>query len=267
MGNGISVLIADDNIEFGNLLNAHMNRERDLNVVGVARDGKQAIDMITDLLPDIVVLDIIMPEIDGIGVLETLKSSGRAGGSMFVILSAIGQDVFIQKAMALGAEYYVVKPFDVNVFISRIRQIYENKDSSPFSVIKKMPAGGFEKKEESVFDVELEVSELMKNIGILPYMKGYKFAKEAIIQAINDGKASMSITKVLYPSIAQKFNSTPQKVERSIRKIIDEIWTEGEESPNESVFGHKLSFSRGKPTNSEFIAIMRDKIKTENGLK
>jgi len=121
----ISILIADDNMEFVELLKEYMEQYEDLDVVGTAKDGLQAIEMIKSLKPDVVVLDIIMPNIDGIGVLEKLETHKMERKPIFIMLSAIGQDMFIQKAVSLGAEYYIIKPFDVEVLVTRIRQLYE----------------------------------------------------------------------------------------------------------------------------------------------
>ncbi|HEX3029447.1 MAG TPA: response regulator, partial [Clostridia bacterium] len=128
----ITLLIADDNVEFGDLLNEQISKEDDIKVLGVARDGLKAVEMIKQLSPDIVILDIIMPNLDGIGVLERMQSLQLMHKPLFIMLSAIGQDIFVQRAIILGAEYYIVKPFDIDILISRIRQIHndDNKNSN-----------------------------------------------------------------------------------------------------------------------------------------
>ncbi|MCX8128694.1 MAG: sporulation transcription factor Spo0A [Clostridia bacterium] len=269
MKDEISVLIADDNIDFGNLLNEYMQREEDIRVVGVARDGLQAYDMITTLKPDVVVLDIIMPNLDGIGVLEKISlPQSKSYKPVIIMLSAIGQDMFIQKAIALGAEYYVVKPFDVDILVSRIRQVYKEKHTVYFTqnTLLKNPAlkgaGG-----EPGNNLEAEVTNLMRDVGISPHMTGYQYIREAIIQSVNNSKAFTSVTKVLYPSVAMKFSSTPQKVERAIRNAIETAWSKGNNDSMDSLFGYTVNYDRGKPTNSEFIAMMADKVRISIGLK
>ena len=133
MSNKISVLIADDNVQFGDMLQEFINSNDDMQVVGVARDGVQAIEMIKDYNPDIVILDIIMPNLDEIGVLEKLSSLDLSKKPAVIMLSALGQDAFIQNAMALGAGYYIVKPFDLDVMVTRIREMYRQKDFSLFT--------------------------------------------------------------------------------------------------------------------------------------
>lgn len=269
MGNKINILLADDNIEFGNLLHDYLNRTDDINVAGVARDGIEALDMIESLSPDIVVLDVIMPNLDGIGVLEKIAAKALKDKPQFLMLSAIGQDVFVQKAISLGAEYYVVKPFDADVLLSRIREIYREKNLSAFSnnkaSVKPLPQNNGNTKTSN--SVEIEVTNLMRDIGIPPHMAGYQYIREAIIQTLGEQKIFGSITKSLYPAVAAKFNTSAQKVERGIRNAIESAWARGNPDSIDSLFGFTISYTRGKPTNSEFIAMMADRIRISMGLK
>jgi two-component system, response regulator, stage 0 sporulation protein A len=268
----ISVLLADDNIEFGNLLNKYLSQEEDIRVVGVARDGIEAFDMIIDLAPDIVVLDIIMPNLDGIGVLEKLSTMQLKRKPLFIILTAIGQDIFIQKAISLGAEYYIVKPFDINVLVSRIRQIYNDEKVTAFtqSKITQRVANETSKQPNQLkelnqinhsLNLEMEVTNLMHEIGIPPHMSGYQYIREAIIMTVNNSKVFSSITRVLYPTVAEKFSSTPQKVERAIRNAIESAWERGNPDTVDALFGYTVNNAKGKPTNSEFIAMIADKVR------
>jgi two-component system response regulator (stage 0 sporulation protein A) len=269
MKSEISVLIADDNIEFGDLLKEYMDQVDDIRVIGVARDGLQTLDMIVSHKPEVVILDVIMPNLDGIGVLEKLSAAKLGPKPLFIMLSAIGQDVFIQQAISLGAEYYIVKPFDVDVLISRVRQLYKEKRVSSLvensSFIRITPPNNF-KPSEQVRDLEIQVTNLMRDVGIPPHMVGYQYMREAIIQAINNSKVFSSITKVLYPAVAEKFNTTPQKVERAIRNAIESAWSRGNPDSIDSLFGYTINYSKGKPTNSEFIAMMADKVRISMGL-
>jgi two-component system, response regulator, stage 0 sporulation protein A len=270
MKSEISVLIADDNIEFGNLLHEYMSREQDLHVAGVARDGIQAFEMITSLKPDIVILDIIMPNLDGIGVLEKVTSEAGIHRPLFIMLSAIGQDMFIQKAIALGAEYYIVKPFDVDILISRVRQVYKEKYMTSFTqnkIFKDTVKQQESLKPEPGHNLEVEITNLMHEVGIPPHMTGYQYIREAITQTVNNSKTFTSITKVLYPEVAKRFSSTPQKVERAIRNSIESAWIRGNRSSIDSIFGYSINYERGKPTNSEFIAMMADKVRINLGIK
>ncbi|MCX7708271.1 MAG: sporulation transcription factor Spo0A [Clostridia bacterium] len=257
MKDEISVLITDDNVEFGDLLKEKFSQEYDMHVVGVARDGVQAIEMIRASMPDIVVLDIIMPNLDGIGVLEKISELKLEKKPTFIMLSAIGQDLFIQKAIVLGAEYYIVKPFDVDLLISRVRQAYKEKVRD----YRKRVTSPVVKPPRMAFDLEVEVTNMMREVGIPAHMSGYQYIREAIIQAVNNEDVFSSITKVLYPAVAKKFNTTPQKVERAIRNAIENAWTRGNPDSIDSLFGYASNFNKGKPTNSEFIAMMSDKMR------
>lgn len=257
MKDEISVLIADDNVEFGDLLHEKFSQEYDMQVVGVARDGIQAIDMIKSCMPDIVILDIIMPSLDGIGVLEKVAECRLEKKPTFIMLSAIGQDLFIQKAIVLGAEYYIVKPFDVELLISRVREAYKESIRD----YRKRVTAPISKPPQIAFDLEVEVTNLMREVGIPAHMAGYQYIREAIIQAVNNEDVFSSITKVLYPAVAKKFNTTPQKVERAIRNAIENAWSRGNPDSIDSLFGYSSNFGKGKPTNSEFIAMMSDKMR------
>lgn len=264
----ITVLIADDNIEFADLLKDYMDQYEDIEVAGVARDGLQVLEMIVSLKPDVVVLDIIMPNLDGLGVLEKLSTMQMDRKPMYIMLSAIGQDVFVQRAVALGAEYYIIKPFDVEVLVTRIRQLYKEKYMTAFTT--KPVARNSELINANIdrtYDIEVEVTNLMHEVGIPPHMAGYQYLREAIIQTVKNSKVFSSITKTLYPAVAKKYNTTPQKVERAIRNAIESAWARGNLDTIDSLFGYTINYSKGKPTNSECIAMMADKIRITMGIR
>lgn len=265
MGDRISVLIADDNIEFGNLLNEYMSQYEDIKVVGVARDGLQAVEMIKLLMPDIVILDIIMPNLDGIGVLEKMSKAQMDPKPMIIVLSAIGQDVFIQKAISLGAEYYIVKPFDADILVLRMRQVYNEKYTTHFTYKKYFHI------DSSLRDIknmsrekalEVEVTRILRTIGIPPHMSGYQYLRYAIMQTLKTtAKGNNSVTKVIYPAVAEEFDTTPQKVERAIRNAIESAWQRGNPEAFNVLYGCRMNFSRGRPTNSQFIAMVSDRLR------
>ncbi|MCX7922313.1 MAG: sporulation transcription factor Spo0A [Clostridia bacterium] len=267
----ISILIADDNIEFGNLLNHHISQEPEFRVIGVAKDGIEAIEMIQSSAPDIVVLDIIMPNLDGIGVLERMAQIKLDKKPQFIMLSAVGHDLFIQKAIILGAEYYIVKPFELSVLVTRIRQVCGEKAIAPLSTGNKQRSTGAraeaKKEADKARELELIVTNLMRDVGIPPHLSGYQFLREAIIHAVNTSKVFSPITRVLYPVVAEKYNTTSQKVERAIRGAIESAWGKGNIDILNSLFGYTIDCNKGKPTNSEFIAMMADKVRLGMGKK
>ena len=259
----IQVVIADDNREFGDILCEYLSNQEDIEVVGIARDGLEAYELVTEKLPDIAILDIIMPHLDGLGVLEKLNATQMAKRPLYIILSAVGQDKITQRALALGAEYYVVKPFDIEVLVSRIRQL---KGYGQTAVIRS--ESGREVKPASnpgnlQHSLEVEVTNIMHEIGIPAHIKGYQYLRDAIMMVVKDLDIINSITKQLYPSIARIYNTTPSRVERAIRHAIEVAWSRGKVDAIDSLFGYTVSIGKGKPTNSEFIAMVADKLRLE----
>lgn len=258
----VQVLIADDNKEFGDILCEYLSNQEDIQVVGVARDGKEAIELIEANQPDIVVLDIIMPLLDGLGVLERIKTSSITKKPSVIILSAVGYDKITQKALALGAEYYVVKPFDMEVLISRIRQL---NDLAQFAVIKSEFTSEVKQSYRSSApkNLEVEVTGIMHEIGVPAHIKGYQYLRDAIMMVVKDLDIINSITKQLYPTVARQYNTTPSRVERAIRHAIEVAWSRGQVDTIDSLFGYTVNIGKGKPTNSEFIAMVADKLRLE----
>ncbi len=268
----ISVLLVDDNIEFCNLLNEYISEYEDIHIIGIARDGIEAIEMIDVFKPDVVLLDIVMPNLDGIGVLEKFAKKHNKTKPMFIIISAIGQDAFIKKAILLGAEYYIVKPFDVGILVSRIRQMFTEKYIPPISSggIRKLESESIAKKEpEPENTLEIAVTSMMLNAGIPPHIIGYRYVREAVIQMLSDDyKAFNSITKVIYPAVAEKFNTTAQKVERSIRNAIDSAWDRMKQNRQDTINSSEIYWhKKTKPTNFEFIATLADMVRVNLGIK
>ena len=268
MNKKITVLIADDNSEFSATLAGYINAEEDLELVGMARDGVDAFDMIKNLEPDIVLLDVIMPRLDGLGVLERLEENNIEKMPMCIMLSAVGQDKITQKAINLGAQYYIVKPFEISVLIKRIKELkffqpvqskipYTSREIKT-SYIEIAPN---EKKNEE--NLEALVTNMIHEIGVPAHIKGYQYLREAIMMVVNDIDIINQITKQLYPDIAKKYHTTPSRVERAIRHAIEVAWGRGEPAVVENIFGYTVSASKGKPTNSEFIAMIADKLRLE----
>ena len=208
MNKKITVLIADDNSEFSATLAGYINAEEDLELVGIARDGVDAFDMIKNLEPDIVLLDVIMPRLDGLGVLERLEENNIEKMPMCIMLSAVGQDKITQKAINLGAQYYIVKPFEISVLIKRIKELkffqpvqskipYTSREIKT-SYIEIAPN---EKKNEE--NLEALVTNMIHEIGVPAHIKGYQYLREAIMMVVNDIDIINQITKQLYPEIAQ----------------------------------------------------------------
>lgn len=250
----IKLLIADDNKEFCDLVCEFFRNEEDMEVLGAANDGLEALEKIEELSPDVLILDLIMPNLDGLGVLEKLANSDKK--PRIVVLSAVGQDKITQRALSLGANYYIVKPFDLNILLDRVREMTENT-----VVIKKSKAATAPQDKKS--DLEIEITNIIHEIGIPAHIKGYFYLREAIYMVINNVDLLSAVTKILYPSIAAKFNTTPSRVERAIRHAIEVAWNRGCIETINNLFGYTIPKDKGKPTNSEFIAMISDKLRME----
>ena len=209
-----------------------------------------------------------MPHLDGIGVLEKMNVIKTNKKPICIMLSAVGQDKITQKAVNLGAEYYVVKPFDIELLIKRIRELKDfvpgqNVNNFIGKEIKQhyveIPLNG-EKNQENL---EALVTNIIHEVGVPAHIKGYQYLREAIIMVVNDIDVINQITKSLYPKIAYKFNTTPSRVERAIRHAIEVAWGRGQQDVVENIFGYTISAAKGKPTNSEFIAMIADKLRLE----
>jgi len=261
----ISVLIADDNKEFCSILNDYLLNQRDIIVTAVAKDGREALALIEEKQPDLVVLDIIMPHLDGLGVLEKLNSMNLEKMPRIIVLSAVGQDKITQKAITLGADYYVVKPFDMDVFTKRIRELFNGSSNE---VVKKHSSTIVETEAKPVskgpIDLETEITNIIHEIGVPAHIKGYMYLREAITMVVNDMELLSAVTKELYPSIAKKYNTTASRVERAIRHAIEVAWGRGQVDAINKLFGYTIHNEKGKPTNSEFIAIIADKLRLKN---
>ena len=263
----VTILIADDNQEFARTLANYIQEQEDMEVIGLAKDGEEAIDMITNIAPDVVLLDVIMPHLDGIGVLEKINMIKSEKKPTCIMLSAVGQDNITQRAISLGAEYYVVKPFDIELLIKRIRQLKDFKPSQNSNnfISREIKNQYIELNNSSDEEKNLEalVTNIIHGVGVPAHIKGYQYLREAIIMVVKDIDVINQITKSLYPQIAFKFNTTPSRVERAIRHAIEVAWGRGDQKTVENIFGYTISAAKGKPTNSEFIAMIADKLRLE----
>lgn len=264
----ISVLIADDNADFANTLTNYLEKQEDMEIIGMAKDGNEAYDMIIASNPDVVLLDVIMPHLDGLGVLEKLSNTKTEKHPMCIMLSAVGQDKITQKAISLGAEYYVVKPFDIELLIKRIREIksHQNIPLKTNIISREIKSPYIEISEDAKKDeknLEALVTNIIHEVGIPAHIKGYQYLREAIMMVVNDIDVINQITKQLYPEIAKTYHTTPSRVERAIRHAIEVAWGRGQIDKVENIFGYTVNAQKGKPTNSEFIAMIADKLRLE----
>lgn len=257
----IKIAIADDNENMLRMLTDLVSREEELNVVGTAKNGEEACEVIRTKEPDIVLLDIVMPKLDGLGVMDrTNKDKSIRKHPNYIIISAIGQENVTEDAFRLGATYYLMKPFDQETLVSRLRFMKNHLSKKTAEAGK---GGVYERSPEPDRDLETDVTNMIHEIGVPAHIKGYQYLREAIVMSVNDIDMLNSITKILYPTIAKEYQTTPSRVERAIRHAIEVAWSRGKMDTIDELFGYTISNGKGKPTNSEFIALIADKIRLD----
>lgn len=267
MGLKTKIMVVDDNREFVKLLTMYINSQSDMEVISSSYDGQDVIERLKELKPDILLLDIIMPEKDGLAVLEDMiKDSELSVKPTTIVMSAIGQEKITQKAIALGATYYVVKPFDMATLVERLRDLIDNQTgySVPNASAYYSNTSINSSNSNMSAPIEVRVTNIIHDVGVPAHIKGYQYIREAIMLAIENEDIINAITKTLYPSLAKKFCTTPSRVERAIRHAIEVAWNRGQIEMHDKIFGYTVNSNKGKPTNSEFIAMIADKLRLED---
>lgn len=254
------VLIADDDKDYVKSLKNVFASMPGYREVICAYDGAEAIEMIESESPDVVILDMIMPNLDGIGVLERINKLQTTKKPTVVVVSAIMNDSIASKAVNLGAQYFMRKPVDLKILAERVEMFAQSDTEEEAKPIIRISD---KKKEVTEKDIEIMVTNIIHEIGIPAHIKGYQYLRYAIIMVAKDIEIINSITKSLYPTVAQAFNTTPSRVERAIRHAIEVAWDRGDTEVLNSFFGFTIANSKGKPTNSEFIAMIADKLRLE----
>ena len=258
----LNVGIADDNELMVHLLSDIVARDEELQVVGTACNGEEAYKMIKTKEPDVVLLDIVMPKLDGLGVIDKVKKDKTLKKfPTFIMISAIGQERVTEDAFKLGADYYIMKPFDRDMIVNRIKMVRHHENRKSFHMRRINPGENPEQLQKSL---ESRVTDIIHEIGVPAHIKGYQYLRDAIIMSVNDIEMLNSITKILYPTIAKKYQTTASRVERAIRHAIEVSWNRGKMDTIDALFGYTINNGKGKPTNSEFIALIADKIRLEN---
>lgn len=257
MGQKTRIIVVEDNPHLREMISALIDMQEDMEIVGMSNNGYKGKEMIVKLRPDVVILDMIMPQLDGLGVMEQLHKSGLEPFPSIICLSAVGHEDIIKKAIDLGAKYYMVKPFDLDMLVKRIREMPLTNQGEYIDASFRKPVVQNMAKN---INIEEKITNIFLTIGIPAHIKGYHYLREAIKMVVEDNDIINRITKELYPGVAKKFNTTPSKVERAIRHSIDVAWNRGKVENINQLFGYTVYSKNDKPTNGEFIALVADKL-------
>lgn len=229
-----------------------------IDIVSTTDDGAAVCDIVSEYRPDVLLIDVFIANVDGLEVVEQLRANEEFSGTSIIFITNVGSPCIISMAFNLGADYYIMKPCNPEILAKRIIQI---AGLSKEDELVEIDARANMSRQES--SIENDVTEIIREIGIPAHIKGYQYIREGIIMAINDMNMLNFITKLLYPSIAKKYKTTSSSVERAIRHAIEVAWSRGKIEVIEEMFGYTVSAGKGKPTNSEFIALIADKLRIE----
>ena len=246
--NKTKILVVDDSVETTNSIKSKLLEDENFEIVGEAQNVADGYNLIVNKRPDIVVTEIVLKGQDGFELMEKCQQDGLS--VKFFVLSALSQETFVEKAMKLGAIYYLAKPFNGDVFLKRLKESTTNASKTQAT-------------KSQARELDEKISNIFITVGIPAHIKGYQFLREAIKMAISEPEIINSITKKLYPSIAEKFDTSSSKVERAIRHAIEVAWNRGKIENINSLFGVKVYSDNDKPTNGEFIALVADKMLLE----
>ena len=264
----VNVVIVDDNPMILNTLDEVISSEAGLSVIGRADNGKDAIDMIKDTQPDVVLLDLVMPQMDGITVVENIKKkTSMLKNPAFIILSAVGGEQMTEEAFQAGANYFLMKPFDKDILVNKIRRIGKRPVRPVPGKVLEAPLkaatpeeAAMNREEYMKEHLETDITKMLHELGIPAHIKGYQYLRDAISMVVRDREMMEAVTKILYPEIAKKNYTSSSRVERAIRHAIEVACGRGSLEVIDELFGYTISTGKGKPTNSEFIALIADKI-------
>ncbi|MGM9936574.1 MAG: sporulation transcription factor Spo0A [Candidatus Ornithomonoglobus sp.] len=249
----VSVLIVDDDEKYAKELEDYFKSTNDIDCAGIAADGVEAMGMIEETKPDVVLLDAILPKLDGIGVLRRISSSDMKKKPIFIMNTASTLGSLFEVAARYGASYFMIKPQSEESMCGVIRDLCGVKKTHEAVVPESVG--------DTKYDLESLVTEYIHELGVPAHIKGYHYLRTAIMMVVKDMDLLNYITKELYPEIAKAYQTTSSRVERAIRHSIEVAWTRGKPQTMEEVFGYTINTGKGKPTNSEFIAMVADRIR------
>ncbi len=260
----INIGIVDDNREFCQLLSDYFSTKPEINVAAIGYTGLDAISIVQQQEIHVLLLDMIMPELDGLAVLQWVKTNQLQNRPKIIIFSAFAQEEVARNALQLGVDYYILKPFDLNILSQRIVEIANGPSKEVISTRQPITPRISENLSN---ELEVEVTKVIQQLRIPPNFKGYAYLREAILMTIKEPGLINEVTKRLYPLIAEHYNTTKHRVERSMRFAIETAWSRGNVSTLHELFGYCVDDKKGKPTNASFVAKVADKIRLEKKIR
>ncbi|MDE6584410.1 MAG: sporulation transcription factor Spo0A [Anaeroplasmataceae bacterium] len=250
------IIVADDNKDLLNMISEYLKMQPNMEVAGTFTGGKELLSYLESNTADILLLDVFMPDLDGVNALNELKSNSKYNRpGKIVIITAFNTESLMAKTSALGADYFIVKPIDLNNLHQTLTQLI-NEDTAKGSTYNLK-----EKPKNTSIDLDTEITEILHEIGVPAHIKGYLYLREAITMVYNNVDILGAITKYLYPTVAKKYKTTSSRVERAIRHSIEVAWNRGNVDAISQIFAYTISYNKSKPTNSEFIAMIADKLR------
>ena len=253
------IIIADDNKEILNMISEFLKLQANVDVVKTFSSGKELLNHLESESCDVLILDIFMPEMDGVNALTEIKNNAIYNKpKKIVMLTAFNNEQMISKVSSLGADYFIAKPIDLNNLGKTIQSLLKEASSTFYGASYNLKS---QKQTSNEKTLDTEITELLHEIGVPAHIKGYMYLRESITMVYNDVEILGGITKILYPTVARKFKTTSSRVERAIRHSIEVAWNRGNVDAISQIFAYTISYNKSKPTNSEFIAMIADKLR------
>ena len=250
MENKVTVVLADINEEFRTMMQETLEKTGEFIVVGSTGDGEEAWELVQTLKPKLLLTDLVLPRLDGFALVEQVL--GSSSGTKIVIVSAQYRPSLVTQMIEQGVAYFFLKPCEANSLMERMRQAVQEEESL---------------EDDAPLALERKVTSIIHEVGVPAHIKGYQYVREAIVIAVQDMDVINAVTKVLYPEVARRYATTPSRVERAVRHAIETAWDRGDLETLQRYFGYTVNSAKGKPTNSEFIAMIADRIRLESRVK
>lgn len=276
MNKEIKILIADDNVKLTLEVKRKIEEHSNMTVCDIAHNGLDVLNKVEEYHPDVLLIDMVMPHLDGLSVVNKIMENKIQRKPLIIMMSSMYNTMMVQRACKAGVDFFIAKPFSIDHLMNIIIDLNNNSESQQeeevlfntnnyaeqlsIDLATSKTTNPYSNK---IYDVETRISEIIKEIGVPAHIKGYVYIRDAIQRVIKNQDLLGGVTKELYPAVGEKYNTTASRVERAIRHAIEVAWTRGDSTTINKLFGYTVNGGKGKPTNSEFIAIIADKLRLE----